>query len=429
MNETKNNIDIIMPIKIDLIMSDTDHYDNHDNHDISVTSKIIGGGLPEHDIEDLNNNRYKYLLSHPNNKQINFIYDTVKNKQITSKSTYLGKGSHFAVFAIKNIYDDKHLILKVYDNVEWNMEDFVNQHIDNKKLFKHFIPDILYYGNIGRLTKNGNMTNFDKIDSYIISATYNTNLNLLSFDNKKNVLNSLITSLILCKSYNYYVYDLKYVNIGYDDKYNCVIIDYDANTIIQYLKHNGKYINDFDLYGGTFTPYYAMIVYILKHHKYITKQNVLQEKHDKLCVIGLAEIIIYLFFGFYIGDLTNKTLLNSKQHNRLISYVYPIYVLTSGKNIINKNTGKIIELKQIKLDRACVKDHGCVNFFNTIQNTYSSELMFEFVEALVPNEIDDNLNYYNMLKKILFDKETNTGLLHQCYYNIPTFENMLDKLK
>ena len=200
----------------------------------------------------------------------------------------------------------------------------------------------------------------------------------LNYDNKKILLLKLLEVLNKLQIIGYTYRDLTVPNIGYKpdengDVKNYIVLDHDASTILDIKSEDtvvffdGMERCDWTC-AGTYPPYYVIDDFINDNKNW-------KQRLDKLSVLGLAAIIIQLFYG----DVGTKKIIGG--------HFLPAY-----------DAGKPYEGIKILYD----------NHF--------SELKAD-IQTLIP--------LYSSNSDDLFLKSMITSLLMMKYEDIPTFKNLL----
>lgn len=321
-------------------------------------------------------------------------------------SYYLYESNMKKTFVINKVGDKNTKYLLVIYNFKIYINDIFKKYIIDKEKFGTFIPELMYYGNIkGKL--NSNMLN---LTPYTIYKFYDNDFSKLTFQQKQKLLISVLNTLDYCQKNNYYIYDLKSMNISYDTNFNCVFTSYINSSINLYI-NNVNYINNITEYAGTYNPYYIMFSYIMKHNNYIySNDTMLLNKLDKINAIGLVDIMLKLFFTLYIID-------DYDYHTILDVLYYGATIVDSGKQIV---------FEHVNNRRVCdIFIKPCKKNLDNVQNVYSEQNILLFVNAL---KSDYNPDYINILKSMLFDNITNIGLLHPDYERIPHYIDIINKI-
>lgn len=290
--------------------SQLDFYDQSDEYhflfDVNLNKKCV--------YYDRTNKQY--LTIKCSNTKINDNYDS----NIVVFSYYFSNGATTAIFGIINVSENKlfqcsELLLKVSDYAP--IEYFINCWKNDKLKYSDNITDIYLYGEL--FNKAGKY-----LGDYVVVKKYNTFENLTIKKNKDclnnlskrktlefykmklKLLESLLELCVLIHRNGNFLRDLKLENMGYDENFNAVIIDYDCVTILP-IKTTNDIDNLFDLvpdvniqwYSGTYVPYTALtqsntISVISK-----TNSDELKFKQASLlyfsATIGLVQIIGSLF--------------------------------------------------------------------------------------------------------------------------------------
>ena len=365
-----------------------------------LKDKITGGNSADV-LQYLSNNSNKYLINDENTIRFDFINEKNIASTKTTKKTprdgeedkyancnFYANGGNAVVFYIKDKEQQEYLIkIMKYSNL--NIDEYLKyfnfKYNNDITQYPLNIPKLYYYGKISKDGKE--YENY----YYYITKIYATNFKILNFQYKINLLYDLL--LLLKKTYDneFFINDLKIANIGYLEN-NIILIDYDINTIHSVLTNN--------LNNGTYYPYYAMkemydkilITYDLVNKKCLDDKR----KHLKIPVIGLLDIIFYLFY-------------KQDSHKSLLSYLY------SGGNYNG------IELQH------CIKEN-CNKYYEAYQNLKNLELLNTFVNKVnEKSRLYDNNELYLVLKNMILGDIN--GLLHTEYNNIITFDGCIYLLK
>jgi serine/threonine protein kinase len=384
---------VALPIKINLQLSSTQE-----------------GGQPYMIIKNINNLTNKFLKGTHGTAIYNFSFNDT-NKKETKESTYIGAGSFTAVFGITQIGSTKKLVLRVQDTITEEQNDsFIEKYKLEKNILPNNLPLILFYGELLNTDGNSFVPNY----FYTIMEYCNTDFDSLSEKHKILIIKSLCNALEILSDNKYFLHDLKLDNIGFNDRNDAIIIDYDAKTLIKYL-NTGVYIND--VLTGTYLPCYVMIPSILKYYEFTNYNQFLKEKHDKHAVMGFADIIVRLFF--------DKLFMNPLKTSY---YSDPVRILYSG-NVCYDNNDNVLKLNTPK--KFCKYDNetqvmklASPGVFNdTIQNLSDLDKINQYVQFIYSKK-DYSSELSSLLKKILFDKDNNKGLLHPDYERITTYKEI-----
>ena len=343
---------------------------------LSPTTQLSGGS-PESIIKSTNNTINKYLVTQ--NYSSVYEFDPNFNTKQLNGSTYLGKGGLTAVFEVKKIKSpypwipDRKLIVRMVD-ASTNLDDYINKWHQDRQILPNNVPEIYHYGGIFK----GNVM----IAVYSMVKKYGdeSEIRKLDFNNKKKLLQKLLQCLKTLQSKDYTYRDLKFANIGYEPDHQgnvdqFIVLDHDEVTI---LNINGPFFDQLigqgcDWYcAGTFPPYYVI-------RDFQTNNLNWRSRLDKLSVLGLAEIIINLFYGNSGLTIVNK-------------YIYTAYSLGDPYILL----AKLFESP----------------------NQYGN-LINDIVKMTPINGYTGD-NNDQLIKKLI------VSLLHQRYDQIPTFDMLLD---
>jgi hypothetical protein len=359
-----------------------------------------------------------------------------------------GKSFQTMYFWGNQIYDD----ITGFKNTEKNTED-IKDDDEKKSTFVNFIRE--------------------KRLSFSITRYYD-DIKEKSFMEKQLFIIKNISVLNYISNLGYLIGDYKLDNVRTDDLCNLVCIDYAYNTFFSFKKGElyilGEYIN----FGGLIPCFIIKKIYnvmryeidnidnLMKHrveyiknqptepnslfNTFFNKYNDIKEKLkidyldrnlderfagsklvdkviktnlkndydiglEKFDVIGLVDIIFKLFFMSFIGDNNLKSItafsMSKKINNGDIEFE-----LNSSNNSA--------KLKIIRRYRA---------FANLNDISLIQKLIYEFIQPLN----DEHAPFCELLKPLLFDVESETGLLAPEYLDIPTydiaFKYLVDKIQ
>lgn len=200
------------------------------------------GGNPTNIIKSINNNQNKYLFFDNCEDEMTFDEKLNKNTDI-GNSTYLGKGGSTAVFAILN-KSNCQFILRIEEQKTTNdLNKFIEQWKEDKILFPQNIIEIYAYGVA--------MVNNIPIGTYTITDKYNDFDKLLNLNlSQKNIFTAnMLKFLVALNEHNIYYRDFKLPNIGFDEKFNFIVLDYDNITLIR--KNSSFFTDCLNLYKIT----------------------------------------------------------------------------------------------------------------------------------------------------------------------------------
>lgn len=376
------NTNIIIPINVDLITScDEDQ----------LYSYMVGGN-PDLHLKAINNMKYKCLISLDN--KYKFSFDE-SNKNMLNNSIYLGKGSNTAVISIVQNYgletlNNSEFVIRITkEENKFNVEKYKT----DKELVNKYIPTSYYYGILH--CENGTKLN------YVISQKCNIfnqkNIDSISYQNKQKFLIDLLSCLEMLQSHGYVLWDLKISNVGYTYDYDCVLIDYDENTILPSFIWSKT---------NTYYPTYIYINYLsfIKKYEKINFENAISL--NKISVSGLADIILALFFIIKNNDVVQHATLSNLHHGGTYKSVY---TNSSSSFHTFKNSAN---------------SHWWTEAFLNLVN---GEKITEYLSLLSGDVLQSQFN--NLLINILFDYQTFEGLLSPEYKKIPTFLKIKEKIE
>jgi hypothetical protein len=285
---------------------------------LMLDDTLVGGNIDDM-LHGLNNMRFQYLkqIDGTEENKLWFKFDELLNKTREYGSSYLGKGTVTLVCAIKKVKpvaDDTKYVIRFTEGYPTEINDLIkNNYIYDKPLFEIAIPDIFCYGTI--VKKDGQRVTHEGVN-YVISKYYNTNFDVLTFEQTNKIFFNLLNLMDIARVNNLFFWDLKLANIGYDENFNCIMIDYDTRTVVRYP------IDDIYYYGGTFkSVYITVLMAAYTEHGYLSQikdygtRNTRQERilpgkyHDMLGVGGLVDVIFGLYFSNKetLSDIIDKT--------------------------------------------------------------------------------------------------------------------------
>jgi len=345
------------------------------------------GGNPETNLKSINNIKFKCLKSIDGN--YNFIYDNT-NVYASEKSMYLGKGSFTVVMSIiqksgMEELNNLNFVIRITD-IHNNFD--ISKYIQDKQLINKYVPTAYYYG----IIKCENNVKLNYVIVQKCQTFDKTNINKISFENKKKFLLDLVSCLDILQKNKYALYDLKIQNVGYVNDNQCVLIDYDKNTILPITQSSEV---------NTYYPTYIYINYLSFIDKYDPSTFLDILKVDKISISGLADIILNLFFVIEHNNNVTPASLTDLHYGG-------VYKSVNTKNTLNLHKFTNSE-----------KKHWWTESFLNLVNGHKIK---EYLSLL---SSDDNWsNYQEELINILFNYDNYTGLLSPEYNKIPTFENI-----
>ena len=216
----------------------------------------------------------------------NLYYMERTNNSISFSITQLQKYSNVTIKKMP-----KHnLILKLVELTYEDSDFFIENWKSNKTLFDVNIPDIYMYGNL--YTKEGTF-----ICNYYITKKYKNHLQLLKIDYEFTIkyVIKLLIFIEKCIEKNIVLRNLKFSGIGYEfinSEIEFILLDYNDLSMI---KKNENYFKLFKdgcdaMCAGTLIPYFIIYDFFEMNSEWL-------DKLDKLYVIGLAEILIFLLYS------------------------------------------------------------------------------------------------------------------------------------
>lgn len=333
-------------------------------------------------------------------------------------SQYYASGGNTVVFEILINNETEKKILKVIEINAFDEENYLNKFInkynfDNAILQEKNITHVFYYGLIKK--ENDNETR-NKSYFYIITKKYETNFKSEKLDlkNKIRFISSLM--IILKEMHKKYIYflDLKLINLGYEIKngnIKCIIIDYDIDTLQQYYI-NGKINIETKFRGNTFFPNYAIEFVKNLDEKCVQERYYLMgSKYEKMDILGLADVIISLFFEpLYEIDNYNTNSKNIKWRSQLR------YLNEEGSFKNRENS--VLNLRRNQHDRLAFE----IFFENTwLKNTIYIK---SFVDILIPLQKENFIN--NTIKNLLYSKNNPKSILAPNYNDILSYEEIIN---
>ena len=185
--------------------------------------KIISGGTSGVVIDGICDTTNAKIFS--KDMSVEYKFNDTKNVSLLfGTCNYFKAGSYTAVYIVNKPNDSTDYILRV-TTIDSDILFDIKTYNENKKLgIRNNLPDYLYYG---ILTANDIKYNYSIVRIYkVIDDLKNE-----SIDNRKLFFKKLLELLALLESKGHLINDLKPDNLGYDDKFNPVIIDYDATTV------------------------------------------------------------------------------------------------------------------------------------------------------------------------------------------------------
>lgn len=271
-----------------------------------------GGKLNEHLI---NNNRNKYLKADKtvetfingasqiiNDVELWFEFkdDNLIQDSENDNLHYIEKTQKILSFSIKQLVShsnvvvkgmsSENLVLKLVDLSYKKMDKFIEDWKEHKKILEESIPNIYMYG---ELYTEDNVF----ICNYYITDTYKNHNSILKLDYIYTIkyIIKMLLFIQKCIEKNIIIRNLKFSSIGYtykDSEIIFLLANYEDTILLN--KNDDFFKINLDscdsICAGTLVPYFIIIDYFNMNPEWI-------EKLDKLYVIGLAEILIFLLYS------------------------------------------------------------------------------------------------------------------------------------
>ena len=378
------------------------------------------GGDPIKIITNVNNANNKYIFFE--NCEEEFTFDnSLNSKNDIQGSTYVGRGSFTAVFAIKD-KNDKIFILRIEE--EKTMADlttFINQWKEDKKMFPKNIIDIHAYG---MATVNGVI-----VGTYTITNMYNDSDKILKLNlyQKNKFMFNMLSFLVELQKNDIYYRDFKLPNIGFDNDIdlNFIVLDYDNMTIIKRnnemfkqkcigvynIPNSTKAQTDNNNFGvnicyGTFLPLIAKTDYPKEYN---------DPTYTKYYCIALSHIIFVMYHTFN-SDLSlifKELLEQSKTFDSIKSTILNNIQKSKQKKIIGGNSS--------------LREYIQASYLTDFEHKYDKlQVNFEKNECNVYN-MYHTYNFYDELKT--FNKSTILNMVNPNSHLIMTEQQILDSFK
>lgn len=330
----------------------------------------------------------EYFFTFPRNK------NPIKYKEFnTTQAYFLNHGSNSVVFIIET-KEHEYKILKISQN-EFDVEKYLKL----KNLFYDNIPNVYFYGSLFN-------EHFEEYYEYIITDIIKTNFNILEFDSKYLYLKNL-TKLILNFHENQYIFnDLKLSNVGYDNNFNVVIVDYENFTVFHFD-------DDLNNLNFTFLPHYAFNFFDP------INKNINKNLFFKLEILGWFDVALKLFFHCYYIQLEN-----------IIRKIGVDFFFFNFECVMYKNEFDCLEKTNAFCDTS-MEDYTQNTFYYDVCNVNLKNTQFinTFLINLKPlpyEKMLKNIKIIESLKNIFFYK--NKNILSMTYENIPSFVEIIHTL-
>ena len=342
LNISKNNIDELTlffdyPIKMTLNFP-------------KYKKNMIGSGVYEIVIDICYNKEIlTKLIGKYDSKTITFImnpnvrylhYSPIGN---TAKKCYIHKrGSFTLVYVINKENYPEDLILRITEEDTFDVNKYKQDIILN---IKDNLPEYLYFGDF--IVDNSGKKYFysicrkykvmDDMCKIKVIAGKSESTTLETFGNRWIFFNKLINFLVILETKNFLVNDLKMDNVGYDEKFNPVVIDYNFTTISQIISeintHKCYKVNN--KYNGTKHTISGFMTFIFALFFKSAYPNA-------ITYIGKYQC---LDFNYISGHLKNEQG-QADVNKKYIDFLKMIILDNNGNGLIGKN---IPTYKQIQL--------------------------------------------------------------------------------
>jgi len=265
---------------------------NYYNQNITI-------GVRQKDKNSLN--PYNYKIIPIENIEKKYIITKYGKELVNINQTPLfAKGTFTAIYRLENLrnkFDKTKYILRIYNrNIELYMRDNIpSMHLLNTpkikkeyELFSKYLIKIYHYGSI--------MIN-DDIYDYIITHEYNRTIDNLTNKERYTLLCNNIIMLNDLYKHKLFHADYKLANIGWDDNYNIILIDYDYGTIQEASKYNKQFNLDKKgrVKGYQFSTTHPLdLLKVNRNDPGVPKYRIKPKYYDKFSLGGLAYLIYYL---------------------------------------------------------------------------------------------------------------------------------------
>jgi hypothetical protein len=241
----------------------------------------------------------------------------------------LGKGSFTAVYLVEMKGEIYILRITQPDGIHLLYTDSC---MDNYKNYKNNLMEIILHGNI-QFIKNKNLRVYDNFlqknisiknfnFNYVLTKKYNVyskkTSSILTNEQKFNLILSLLELLQKMYEKKEFHADLKIENIGWNDKMDIILIDYDEDTIVKidsgYLfLTSQKDKNFFEIIKTSTVPPYI---------RNLDQKDI--SKYDMYSIFGVYNIIGHLQFRLkdnsYLLNIEPFTSLTDSDYSRIPKY-------------------------------------------------------------------------------------------------------------
>jgi hypothetical protein len=273
----------------------------------------------------LNNKKKLEFINNDENININVQNPFPSRNEIP----LLGKGSFTAVYLVEMKSEIYILRITQPDGIHLL---YTNSCMDNYKKYKNNLMEIILHGNI-QFIKNKNLQVYDYFlqknisiknfnFNYVLTKKYNVyskkTASILTNEQKFNLIISLLELLQKMYENKEFHADLKIENIGWNDKMDIILIDYDEDTIVKidsgYLfLTSQKDKNFFQIIKTSTVPPYI---------RNLDQKDI--PKYDMYSSMGVYNIIGHLQLKFkdnsYLLDVEPFTYLTNTKYDLIPKY-------------------------------------------------------------------------------------------------------------
>jgi hypothetical protein len=305
-----------------------------------IETHIYGAPKIEEDVELWFEFENEIMNNDANNNDLYYM-----ERSNNSISFAIQQKRKYSNVIVKNM-PSNNLILKLQEFTHKNMESFIEEWKENKKTLKDNIPDIYMYGKLFTTDKIF-------ICDYYITKKYKNYIDLLKIE-YEHTIKYIINMLMFienCREQNLILRNLKFSGIGYEfvnSEIKFVLLDYNDISLIKISDDFFKKFTDGcdAMCAGTLVPYFII-------HDFFEMNSNWLNKLDKLYVVGLAEIIIFLIYEQ--NDLMEnlfKILYNPSYLKPCLHYFHYMKLfddknkIQEFRQLLNSLTPKFIEIEQ-----------------------------------------------------------------------------------
>jgi hypothetical protein len=395
-------------IDLNLINNKSHKYIKAEN---KITTFIYGAPRVEENVQlwfEFNN---EYMITDEINP--NLYYIEKSNNSISFNIKQLKKISNVA---IKNM-PGHDLTLKLVDLTYKDINTFIEEWKTYNDILENSIPHIYMYGEL--YTKDNKFISY-----YYITKKYKNHISLLKLDfdyTIKFIINMLLF-LEKCNANNIILRNFKFSGLGFDfidNEIKFVLLDYNDVSLI---KTSEKYFKSFSdgcdaMCAGTLVPYFIVYDFFEMNTNWI-------DKLDKLYIVGLAEILIFLLYNQdEIMEKLFKMLYNPSYLKPCLHYYHFMKLFDDDNNkktfmdLLNSLIPKFVEIDS-KFINPMFK-RIIINCFETKYNAIKTPITYL-------NNLKGVFNDYKQLKAgiktYINPINTNNTQLTQITQSIPTHE-------